>query len=74
MDSLHSIMPKHEKESIYHLKNELLFKLVLKMVSLLGQLLVRLDCSPSTISYEVKRGTVLLYHGKAKTLQGTTRR
>ncbi|MCS8612597.1 helix-turn-helix domain-containing protein, partial [Lactobacillus helveticus] len=25
-----------------------------------------LGCSPSTISYEVRRGTVSLYHGKQK--------
>ncbi|MCP9318154.1 IS30 family transposase, partial [Lactobacillus helveticus] len=27
-------------------------------------------CSPSTISYEVRRGTVSLYHGKQKRYKG----
>src|SRR5699024_185644 len=30
-----------------------------------------LNCSPSTISYEVKRGTVKLYHGKVKKYKAT---
>ena len=30
-----------------------------------------LNCSPSTISYEIKRGTVKLYHGKVKRYKAT---
>lgn len=49
------------KTSTYHLKSGLLFKHVYCSIRAIAR---ELSCSPSTISYEVKRGTVSLYHDK----------
>ena len=57
------------KESIYHLKSEFIIQLRLKDGCSLRAIARELNCSPSTISYEVKRGTVELYHAKSKDIR-----
>ena len=55
MDSLHSTMNQHVKGKHLSLEERVIIQTSLKD-----------GCSPSTISYEVRRGTVSLYHGKQK--------
>ena len=66
MDSLHSIMPKHQKGKHLSFEQRVVIQTRIKDGFSLRAIARELDCSPSTISYEVKRGTVLLYHGKQK--------
>ena len=66
MDSLHSIMPKHEKGKHLSLEERVIIQTRLKDGFSLRAIAREIGCSPSTISYEVKRGTVLLYNGKQK--------
>ena len=66
MDSLHSIMPKHKKGKHLSLEERVIIQTRIKDGFSLRAIARELDCSPSTISYEVKRGTVSLYHGKQK--------
>ena len=55
MDFLHSAMNQHVKGKHLSLEERVIIQTSLKD-----------GCSPSTISYEVRRGTVSLYHGKQK--------
>ena len=66
MGSLHSIMPKHKKGKHLLLEELVIIQTRIKDGFSLRAIARELDCSPSTISYEVKRGTVLLYHDKKK--------
>ena len=59
MDSLHSIMPEHQKGK--HLSFEQLIQTRLKDGCSIRAIARELCCSPSTISYE---GTVTLCRGK----------
>ncbi len=62
--SLYSIMPKHEKGKYLLLEERVIIQIRIKDSFSLRPIAREIDCSPSTISYEVKRGKVLLYHGK----------
>ncbi len=66
MDSLHSIMPKHKKGKHLSLEERVIIQTRLKDNCSIRAIARELACSPSTISYEVRRGTVSLYHGKQK--------
>jgi DNA-binding CsgD family transcriptional regulator len=66
MDSLHSIMPKHKKGKHLSLEERVIIQTRIKDGFSPRAIARELDCSPSTVSYEVKRGTVLLYHDKKK--------
>ena len=66
MDSLHSIMNQHVKGKHLSFEERVIIQLRLKDGYSLRAIARELNCSPSTISYEVKRGTVELYHGKVK--------
>ena len=66
MDSLHSIMPKHKKGKHLSLEERVIIQTRIKDGFSLRAIAREIGCSPSTISYEIKRGTVLLYHGKQK--------
>ena len=66
MDSLHSIMPKHEKGKHLSLEERAIIQTRIKDGFSLRAIAREIGCSPSTISYEVKRDTVLLYNGKQK--------
>ena len=66
MDSLHSIMPEHQKGKHLSLEERVIIQTRIKDGFSLRAIAREIGCSPSTISYEVKRGTVLLYNGKQK--------
>ena len=66
MDSLHSIMPKHKKGKHLSLEERVIIQTRLKDRCSIRAIARELACSPSTISYEIRRGTVSLYHGKQK--------
>ena len=66
MGSLHSIMPKHKKGKHLLLEELVIIQTRIKDGFSLRVIAHELDFSPSTISYEVKRGTVSLYHEKKK--------
>ena len=66
MDSLHSIMPKHKKGKHLSLEERVIIQTRIKDGFSLRAIARELCCSPSTISYEVRRGTVTLYRGKQK--------
>ena len=67
MNSLHSIMPKHKKGKHLSLEERVIIQTRIKDGFSLRAIAREIGCSPSTISYEIKRGTVLLYHGKHRT-------
>ena len=66
MDSLHSTMNQHVKGKHLSFEERVIIQLRLKDGCSLRAIARELNCSPSTISYEIKRGTVKLYHGKVK--------
>ena len=66
MDSLHSTMNQHVKGKHLSFEERVIIQLRLKDGWSLRAIAREVNCSPSTISYEVKRGTVKLYHGKVK--------
>ncbi|KRM40141.1 IS1470, transposase [Lactobacillus hamsteri DSM 5661 = JCM 6256] len=59
-------MPKHSKGKHLSFEQRVIIQTRLNDGFSLRAIARELDCSPSTISYEVKRGTVLLYHDKKK--------
>lgn len=65
-DSLHSIMDKRKKGTHLLLEERVIIQTRLKDHCSLRSIAREIGCSPSTIHYEVKRGTVKLYHGKIK--------
>lgn len=71
MDSLHSTMNHHIKGKHLSFEERVIIQLRLKDGYSLRAIACELNCSPSTISYEVKRGTVELYHGKVKRYKAT---
>lgn len=71
MDSLHSTMNQHIKGKHLSFEERVIIQLRLKDGYSLRAIARELNCSPSTISYEVKRGTVELYHGKVKRYKAT---
>ncbi len=71
MDSLHSTMNQHVKGKYLSFEERVIIQLRLKDGYSLRAIARELNCSPSTISYEVKRGTVKLYHGKVKKYKAT---
>ena len=63
MDSLHSIMDKRKKGTHLSLEERVIIQTRLKDHCSLRSIAREIGCSPSTIHYEIKRGTVKLYHG-----------
>ena len=63
MDSLHSIMPEHQKGKHLSFEQRVIIQTRLKDGCSIRAIARELCCSPSTISYEVRRGTVTLYRG-----------
>ena len=66
MDSLHSIMPEHQKGKHLSFEQRVIIQTRLKDGCSIRAIARELCCSPSTISYEVRRGTVPLYRCKQK--------
>ena len=66
MDSLHSAMNQHVKGKHLSFEERVIIQTRLKDGCSIRAIARELGCSPSTISYEVRRGTVSLYHGKQK--------
>ena len=66
MDSLHFIMDKRKKGTHLSLEERVIIQTCLKAHCSLRSIAREIGCSPSTIHYEIKRGTVKLYHGKVK--------
>ncbi|WP_172992661.1 helix-turn-helix domain-containing protein, partial [Lactobacillus helveticus] len=66
MDSLHSIMDKRKKGTHLSLEERVIIQTRLKDHCSLRSIAREIGCSPSTIHYEIKRGTVKLYHGNIK--------
>lgn len=66
MDSLHSIMPEHQKGKHLSFEQRVIIQTRLNDGRSIRAIARELCCSPSTISYEVRRGTVTLYRGKQK--------
>ena len=62
MDSLHSIISKHQKGKHLSFEECVIIQTRIKDGFSLRAIAREIGCSPSTISYEVKRGTVLLYN------------
>ena len=71
MDSLHSTMNQHVKGKHLSFEERVIIQVRLKDGWSLRAIARELNCSPSTISYKVKRGTVELYHGKVKRYKAT---
>ena len=73
MDFLHSAMNQHVKGKHLSFEERVIIQTRLKDGCSIIAIARELGCSPSTISYEVRRGTVSLYHGlsrQAEALQG----
>ena len=66
MDSLYSTMNQRIKGKHLSFEERVIIQTRIKDVFSLRAIARELGCSPSTISYEVKRGTVSLYHGKQR--------
>lgn len=66
MDSLYSTMNQRIKGKHLSFEERVIIQTRIKDGFSLRAIARELGCSPSTISYEVKRGTVFLYHGKQK--------
>lgn len=66
MGSLHSITSKHQKEKHLSFEEHVIIQTRIKDGFSLRAIAREIGCSPSTISYEVKRDAVLLYNGKQK--------
>ena len=66
MDSLHSIMLEHQKGKHLSFEQRVITQTRLKDGCSIRAIARELCCPPSTISYEVRRGTVPLYRGKQK--------
>ena len=64
MDSLYSTMNQRIKGKHLSFEERVIIQTRIKDGFSLRAIARELGCSPSTISYEVKRGTVSLYHGK----------
>ncbi len=64
MDSLHFTMNQHVKGKHLSFEERVVIRTRLKDGYSIRAIARELGCSPSTISYEVKRCTVSLYHGK----------
>ena len=64
MDSLHFTMNQHVKGKHLSFEERVVIQTRLKDGHSIRAIARELGRSPSTISYEVKRGTVSLYHGK----------
>ena len=64
-------MNQHIKGKHLSFEERVIIQLRLKDGYSLRAIARELNCSPSTISYEVKRGTVELYHGKVKRYKAT---
>ena len=60
MDSLHSIMDKRKKGTHLSLEERVIIQTRLKDHCSLRSIAREIGCSPSTIHYEIKRGTVKL--------------
>ncbi len=66
MGSLHSITSKHQKEKHLSFEEHVIIQTRIKDGFSLRAIAREIGCSPSTISYEIKRDAVLLYNGKQK--------
>ena len=66
MDSLHSIMDKRKKGTHLSLEEWVIIQTRLKDHCSSRSIAREISYSPSTIHYEIKRGTVKLYHGNIK--------
>lgn len=66
MDSLHSAMNQHVKGKHLSFEERVIIQTRLKDGCSIRAIARELGCSASKISYEVRRGTVSLYHGKQK--------
>ena len=66
MDFLHFTMNQHVKGKHLSFEERVVIQTRIKDGLSLRAIARELGCSPSTISYEVKRGTVSLYHGKQR--------
>ena len=71
MDSLHFTMNIHRKSKHLSFEERVIIQTRLKDGYSLRAIARELHRSPSTISYEVKRGSVGLYHGKVKRYKAT---
>ncbi|GAA0043071.1 hypothetical protein LATKL145_14830 [Lactobacillus amylovorus subsp. animalium] len=63
MDSLYSAMNQRIKGKHLSFEERVIIQTRIKDGFSFRAIARELGCSPSTISYEVKRGTVSLYHG-----------
>ena len=66
MDSLHSTMSIHRKSKHLSFEERVIIQTRLKDGRSLCAIARELHHYPSTIRYEVKRGSIELYHGKIK--------
>ena len=66
MDSLYSTMNQRIKGKPLSFEERVIIQTRIKDGSSLRAIARELGCFPSTISYEVERSTVSLYHGKQR--------
>ena len=66
MDSLYSIMNQRIKDKHLSFEERVIIQTRIKDGFSLRAIARELGCSPSTIRYEVKRGTASLYHVKQR--------
>lgn len=66
MDNSHSTMDEHRKGQHLTYDERILIQIRRKDGKGVREIAREIGCSPSTVSNELKRGTILLYHGKIK--------
>ena len=66
MNLLHSITDTHTKGKHLSFENRVEIQTLRKEGYSMRAIARKLNCSPSTIKYEIDRGTVTLYNGNVK--------
>lgn len=72
MDHSYSTTNEHKKGQHLTYDERMLIQIRLKDGKSQRAIAREIGCSPTTISNEIKRGTVLLYHGRVKRYKAST--
>lgn len=72
MDHLHSNINTHQKGKHLNFEDRIIIQVLHKQDKSLRAIAKELNCSPSTIMYELQRGQIDLYHGKKQRYDAKT--
>ena len=64
MNSLNSTISSHQKSQHLALTDRVTLQVLRSQGQFLRQIARVLNCSPTTVKYELERGQISLYHGK----------